>query len=172
MKKFLLMIFVMSGFMTHEMFSQPVSKFNLGLGAGLDYGGFGAQLSYIPVNWAVVFGSAGYNLNAAGYNLGVKVSYPSESRVEGHLTGMYGYNAVLIVKSGSTGSVTYYGPTVGAGMILKSKNRAGRFWSFELLLPFRAKEFHDAIDSLDQLGYDINEPLPLGFSVGYHFSIF
>jgi hypothetical protein len=172
MKKLLTILLILGGIIPSVTFSQPSRKTNLGIGGGLDYGGLGGQLSYLPIERIALFGAAGYNLNTVGYNFGVKVNFPAEKRVELHITGMYGYNAVLIVKGNTTNKTTYYGPSIGAGLNLKSRKTVGSFWSFELLLPFRVKEFHDAIDSLKQLGYDVNEPLPVGFSVGYHFLIF
>jgi hypothetical protein len=84
---------------------------------------------------------------------------------------MYGYNAVLIVKGNVTSKTTYYGPSVGAGLVLKSKTSERSFLSFELILPFRIKAFHNAIDDFKLMGYDVKELLPVAFSIGYHIKL-
>jgi hypothetical protein len=91
--------------------------------------------------------------------------------VEFHISGMYGYNAVLIVKDNTTSETTYYGPSIGAGLVIKSRIPGKAFWSMGILLPFRPAAFHNAIDDLKMLGYDVKEPLPVGFSFGYHINI-
>jgi hypothetical protein len=144
---------------------------NLGIGAGLDYGGFGGQISYLPVKRMALFGGVGYNLAGAGFNLGARLIITNEKRVEWHFAGMYGYNAVLRVEGNSQSNTIYYGPSIGAGITLKSKKKSGTYWNFEVLLPFRPAVFHNTVDDLNQLGYEVTEPLPVTVSVGYHFNL-
>jgi hypothetical protein len=83
--------------------AQESSQFNAGFGFGIDYGGFGARLTYIPVERLGIFGSLGYNLVGAGYNVGAQIRFPSEKKVNWYIAAMYGYNAVLKI----TGDLTY-----------------------------------------------------------------
>jgi hypothetical protein len=143
------------------------SKFNIGAGAGLDYGGFGTRIGFMPSERVGIFAGLGYNLDGLGYNVGAQFHFPSEKRVSWYITGMYGYNAVLVVTGDIEKEKTYYGPSAGAGIQMKSRSEKG-FWNFELLFPFRDSEFQDDIDALDDLGADVTEPLPIAFSIGYH----
>ena len=171
MKKLLIMSLIITVLYFPDADGQTPGKLYAGLGAGPDYGGFGAQLSYQPVERAALFGGLGYNLNSAGYNLGARFSFLLKERINIHLTGMYGYNAVLLVEGDVTSKTTYYGPTVGGGLILKSKTPGRSFWSVEILLPFRPEAFHNAIEDLKMIGYDVKEPLPVAFSFGFHIKI-
>lgn len=169
MKKFLVLFLIISFLFRLNSFGQLPGKLNAGLGAGMDYGGFGAQLSYLPLDRFELFGAAGYNLNSIGYNFGLKLGFPTEKRINWHITGMYGYNAVLIVKGMTSSKTTYFGPSVGSGIIMKSKSPGRSFLSFEIILPFRPQVFYDVIDDLKLIGYDVKEPLPVAFSIGYHY---
>jgi hypothetical protein len=171
MQKILFLSLFLSGLVSPLAFSQPTGKLNLGIGAGIDYGGFGGQLSYLPAERVALFGALGYNLAGAGYNFGAKMNFPNEKKVEWHITAMYGYNAVLVVEGDLNSKTTYYGPSAGAGMVIKSRIPGKSFWSFELLIPFRPGSFHDAVDDLKLLGFDVREPLPVGISFGYHINI-
>jgi hypothetical protein len=172
MKKLLIVFLVISVLFHVDSLGQLSGKLNVGVGAGLDYGGFGAQISYLPLDRFDLFGGFGYNLNSLGYNFGVKLRFPTERRINWHLNAMYGYNAVLIVKGMTSDKTTYYGPSVGAGMIFKSRSPKKSFFSFEIILPVRPEAFHDVIYDLKLIGYDVREPLPVAFSFGYHFLFF
>jgi hypothetical protein len=143
------------------------SRLNIGVGFGLDYGGFGTRIGFMPHERIGIFAGLGYNLDGLGYNVGAQFHFPSEKLVSWYLTGMYGYNTVLVVTGDIEKEKTYYGPSAGVGVQLKTRNERS-FWNFELLVPFRDSEFQDDIDALDNLGADVTEPLPIAFSVGYH----
>jgi hypothetical protein len=140
---------------------------NAGIGFGLDYGGIGGRLAYQPLTAIGLFAGAGYNLNDIVYNFGVKSPLFTNNIMELYLTGMYGYNAVLLVSGAVTKRQTFYGFSAGGGVEWHITRRT--FWNFELLIPFRNPSFKHDIDSLKDSGVDINEPLPLCLSVGYHF---
>ena len=143
------------------------SKFNAGFGMGLDYGGFGGRLTYMPVKYFGLFGGAGYNLNSVGYNVGVNVVLVPDKKVIPYLTGMYGYNTVLIVTGDIDKKTTYYGPSCGAGVQIPRGERS--FWNFELLVPFRSSEFNNDVDDLENLGAKVKNVSPVTVSIGYHF---
>ena len=147
-------------------------KVNVGFGFGLNYGGFGGQLSYNPIKQLGIFGALGYNLNAVGYNLGASANLPVKDRIFIHLTGMYGYNAVLIVKGYTEQTkTTYYGPSVGPGLSWRVIRGGNSFLRVDVFIPFRPDELQDAIDVLNMAGYDTQEPFPVTFSVGYCINI-
>jgi hypothetical protein len=148
--------------------AQESSQFNAGFGFGIDYGGFGARLTYIPVKRLGIFGSLGYNLVGAGYNVGAQIRFPSEKKVNWYIAAMYGYNAVLKITGDLSYEKIYYGFSTGAGLELKSGN-GKNFWNFELLIPFRDPKYQDDIDKYEDLGAEFStKPLPVSFSIGYH----
>lgn len=150
-----------------EVYGQHKSSFNIGAGGGLSYGGFGVRLTYTPLQALGLFGALGYNLDAAGYNLGIQAHLPSSKKIGVYATGMYGYNTVLIVEAPTIKTrTTYYGFSAGLGLKLTLAEKS--FLSAEILLPFRPEAYHSAIDDLESIGYDIRDPWPLAFCIGYH----
>ena len=143
-------------------------KQNVGLGIGIDYGGFGGRFTYMAVEKFGIFAAVGYNLVGVGFNGGINYKFNPGKRVTPTLGAMYGCNGVIKVVDGNEESKTYYGPSFSFGVELKTR-RVGNFWNFELLLPLRPSEFQDDIDNLKNNDYEITEPLPIAFSVGYHF---
>ncbi len=150
---------------------QGTNKLNIGLGVGLDYGGFGSRVTYNVSPRIGAFGCLGYNLDALGYNIGVQFREPISERFTLFVNGMYGYNAVLIVDS-PQGKVktTYFGPSLAFGVQQKSK-RNENFWSSELIIPFRDKSLFNAMDDLRLAGYSFNYLFPVLFSIGYHIKL-
>jgi hypothetical protein len=149
------------------VYGQNKSFLNVGAGGGLSYGGFGTRLTFTPFRTVGLFGALGYNLDAAGYNLGVQVHLPSPKKIGVYATGMYGYNTVLIVEAPAIKTrTTYYGFSAGLG--LKFTLNQKTFLSSEILLPFRPEAYHSAIDDLESIGYDIRDAWPLAFCIGYH----
>ncbi len=175
MKKIMIIgIFMLIGFTTIAQDSgqdnATVSKANLGLGMGLDYGGFGMRLSYLPTNTFGLFGSLGYNLNGAGFNFGGFYRFAPDKKICPYLIAMYGYNAVIVVQNATHYNQTYLGPSIGVGFEFHGRNPK-RFFNIELLLPFRSKEYKDDLQALkDDPNISFkNEPIPVAFCFGYHF---
>lgn len=167
MKKILFLFLVTIPFMGYGQ----SEKMNVGLGVGLDYGGLGGKFTFLPGEKVGLFAGLGYNLDGAGYNLGALYKFSTDKRVRPYATAMYGYNGVISVEDsdGNTEAETYYGFSLGAGIELKSRKNEKNFWNFELLIPFRSSEFHDDLDTLKDIGYDVTDPWPINFSIGYHF---
>jgi len=147
------------------------SKFSLGLGAGLDFGGFGARITVSPAKSVGLFAGLGYNLVGFGFNGGARFRLIPDKRVNPTFLAMYGYNGVIKVIDKEQYDDSYNGVSIGAGIQLNSKNKPN-YWSFELLLPFRSQEFHDDLDRVKMDPYvEISDPLPVAISVGYHFAL-
>jgi hypothetical protein len=154
-------------------FEEPENPFNLGIGTGLDYGGIiGARFSGFPIKHFGVFAGVGYNLVKVGYNFGGIVRILPGKKVCPVVTGMYGYNATIIIIGGSQYNKVYYGPTFGGGIELHFSNRQ-KFMNFGLLIPLRSQTFYDDVDALknNPAIQDVSEPIPFGISIGYHFKI-
>ena len=151
------------------------SKFNIGTGLGIDYGGAGARLTHIPVKYLSMFIGIGYNLLEAGFNIGVSYRMKPDSSVCPYASFMYGYNAVIIVTNLSSYSQTYYGPSAALGLEIHSqKRRRANYFNIEVVFPFRSKEYRDDLDYLtsnpDFTNY--TGSFSISFSIGYHFKIF
>lgn len=173
MKKIFIIVLAMA--MTILVYGQEntpaVSKMNLGLGFGLDYGGFGARFTYLPVEKLGVFGALGYNLDGAGFNGGLTYRVSPSKNICPTISAMYGYNAVIIIEGAEAYNGTYYGPSIGAGIEWKLGNGKS-FWTAELLVPFRSTHFNDDWDAIkDNPNIKVkSDILPIAISVGYHFT--
>jgi hypothetical protein len=142
---------------------------NLGFGLGLDYGGIGAQLGFLPTKSISIFGSIGYNLNGAAGNGGIAFLLSPNKKVCPKLAVMYGYNAVIVVQGTSQYNKTYYGSSVGGGIHLNTRNNQN-FINIELFVPFRSSDYSSDLKALKNNSSitGIREPLPITFSIGYH----
>ncbi|WP_276369111.1 hypothetical protein [Chryseolinea sp. H1M3-3] len=147
------------------------SKLNLGLGIGLDYGGIGGRITFLPTKRLAVFGGIGYALVDFGYNVGAQVRFAPDNKFCPTFGVMYGYNGVIKVQNAAAYDKIYYGTSLSGGMEFHFGGRAN-FMNLELVVPFRPKAFHDRWNSLKQQP-NISiaaEPLPIAFSIGYHFT--
>ena len=144
---------------------------NFGLGLGLDYGGFGGRLTFFPGQNVGVFFGGGYAVAGFGYNVGLNFRMQPKKRVVPIVNFMYGYNAAIAISGAPQFTKLYYGPSVALGVEFKSRNNMKNFFSVELVIPFRSKEFEDDYNGLknnSSIKFS-NTILPIAFSVGYHF---
>ncbi len=171
MKKFYLIAAVVS-FLSVNSIAQEnstPSKVNLGLGMGLDYGGFGGRISFVPTKNFALFGGFGYNLLGLGYNVGGTYRILPDKRICPTISAMYGYNAVIKISGASELDKTYYGPSFSLGIEFRPQNKG--YWNVELIVPVRSKDYQDDMDAIkDNPSIELkSEPLPIAISVGYHF---
>ncbi|HLZ15981.1 MAG TPA: hypothetical protein VKQ08_03030 [Cyclobacteriaceae bacterium] len=143
---------------------------SLGLGAGLDYGGFGVNVLAYPHYNIGVFAGAGYALAGFGSNAGLKLRTGTSDLPKGlYFLGMYGYNTAVAVRNSNFDSKIFYGMTFGAGFDLRP--RASGYWSFALLIPVRGPEADVYINGLKSQGIQFNNTLlPLAVSAGFRFA--
>jgi hypothetical protein len=146
---------------------------SLGVGLGMDYGGIGMRYTFSANRTIGVFGAVGSNLVDLGFNAGLIARLNPGKKTCVYGIGMYGYNGVIKVKGASEYNKTYYGPTFGLGIEFHARNKTQNFFNFELLVPLRPSSFRDDIDYLknNNIVEFKNEPLPIGFSLGYHFGM-
>ena len=91
MKKywFLLAVVSLAFFTAYSQELAPVKQIDvndilfLGLGAGLDYGGFGGSILFYPQRNFGFFAGAAYAIAGLGFNAGAKLSLPPISRFQG-----------------------------------------------------------------------------------------
>ena len=171
-------VFVLLLFATLNTFAQqlptietPPSTFSLGLGVGLDYGGFGGRVTFHPSQSFGVFGAVGYALAGMGFNAGLQYRISPEKRIVPVLTAMYGYNAALKVTGSLEVNKLYYGPSIGAGVEFKSHRNQKNYFSMELLVPFRDSQFDADREFYKNLGVEFNDVFPITISLGYHFGL-
>jgi hypothetical protein len=148
------------------------SKMNLGLGIGLDYGGIGGRVTFLPLKRLAVFGGIGYALVDFGYNVGAQYRFIPDNRICPTFAFMYGYNGVIKIQNASEYDEIYYGTSISGGMEIHFGGK-DNFMNVELVVPFRSKEFQDRWDWIkNQPNISIvTDPLPIAFSIGYHFAL-
>jgi hypothetical protein len=155
---------------TNSMPSQ-VDKATLGLGMGLDYGGFGGNLLVYPQKNVGVFLGVGYAMIGVGYNVGTKLRLlpKRESGISPFFLAMYGYNAAIGISNAHELDKFFYGVNFGIGFDTGIKLTKAGYWSFALLLPIRSPDVDIYMDYLKQeKGAEFkNELLPFGISIGY-----
>lgn len=156
--------------------STPVDQVSLGIGGGLDYGGFGGNLTYYPAQSVGLFGGVGYALAGVGFNAGVKYRYipdKPDARVRPFGLVMYGYNAAIVVINASQHNKFFYGPTVGAGIDFHRNLQKRGYWSFAIFVPIRKSEVKEYMEDLENnLGVEFQNSLyPVAVSIGYRFII-
>ena len=165
----LVSVFLFAGNM---LYAQSEQKVFLGLGGGLDYGGFGGKIEYLPVKSFGLFGGLGYNLLEAGWNLGATYKILPDKKVSPNLMLFYGYNGVTKVEGASHYDMTSYGVTIGANLDI-SMGRKGNKLSVGLFVPIRSEKFNDNYDAMkaDSNIKLKNELLPVAISIGFNFKL-
>lgn len=151
---------------------EPVpSALVVGLGVGQPYGGIGAQLAARPWQQLSIFAGGGYALVGMAYNVGLSLRLMPKSPVCPFLTGMYGYNAGIIVKGTDRYNQLYYGATFGGGLEIHGRRRAERYLSVQLLFPQRPQAFEDDLEAIERNPNVTleREPWDVTIAVGYHF---
>lgn len=148
---------------------------HLGIGIGLDYGGLGGRLTFIPGDASKtsvgIFVATGFALNGLGFNAGLNLRI-GQQRLVPTISAMYGYNGVIKVIGASQYDKTYYGPSVAIGFENKTRNSDDNHIHLELVIPFRSAAYHNDIKALqNNPSVEISAPSPVLISIGYHFKI-
>ena len=158
-----------------------VSKIHIGLGFGMEYGGIGPRVEYLPVKYVGIFGGAGYNFQSIGVNAGVALRPLPDCKIQPIAMAMYGYNGVIKI-DGNTQTLafigldgvskTYYGLSVGLGGELKVGKRDNRLYA-AIWRPFRSEEFETNYDKVQDSPYITNKGkvLPVTFSIGFNWAL-
>lgn len=148
------------------------SKVNIGLGIGIDYGGLGARITFLPVKRLALFAAAGYAFVDFGYNLGAQLRIVPDKKICPTFGIMYGYNGVIMVQNASMYNKIYYGTSLSGGMEIHFGGKPS-YMNVSLIVPFRSQEFYDDWDRIKQnSSISIqSDPLPVAISIGYHFAL-
>jgi hypothetical protein len=154
--------------------SSLLDKTSLGLGIGMDHGGFGMNIVTYPGRNVGLFAGVGYAIAGVGFNGGLKIRFVPESSTKSthfYITGMYGYNAAIKVVDLPDFNKLFYGPTVGMGIDFGPRPGGKGYFSIGLLLPIRSAEVDDYMEEL-QYNYGVifeNDLPPVGISLSYRF---
>ena len=146
-------------------------KVYLGPGLGINYGGIGIQLNYMPVK-ALRF-SAGYgtNLLDMAYSFGINYRILADKRICPTASYYYGFNGYIKQDEKPEFNKTYYGSSLGAGVEVWNKRRTN-FLHFQLLIPIQSLAFENDVEELNKASKDLNyKSSPILLSIGYHFGI-
>lgn len=141
----------------------------LGIGLGLDYGGFGLKFEYQPIKYLGLIGSLGFNLQGLGINVGASFYPLPDKKFQPLATLLYGYNAAIINNDMSEYNKTYYGITPGIGAALKTGKKGNKLY-LAIFRPFRSQSFKDDYQAMKnnpliKIEQDI---LPVTFSIGFN----
>jgi len=143
-----------------------------GIGLGMDYGGMGFQVEFLPIKYVAIFGAGGYNFNGLGLNAGASFKALPNAKITPTVIAMYGYNSVIVVQGASSYNKTYFGPTAGIGGELKVGRKQNKLKA-ALLYPFRTTEFDHDYEALKANPYiDVSQDVsPVAFSIGFNFAL-
>jgi hypothetical protein len=145
-------------------------KIAIGMGMGIDYGGFGYNIIAYPYKKIGFFAGGGFALVGLSYNVGIKVRFlssNSSSKVTPALLAMYGYNATILIRYDNKYNKLFYGYTAGFGIDIRPNPKKNNYLSVSLLIPFRRIELITYMDYLKSHSISINlGPFPILISVG------
>jgi hypothetical protein len=154
------------------VYGQQRQGLYVGLGGGLDYGGMGGKIEYLPLKNFGIFGGLGYNGLSVGWNTGATFKIPLNQKLSLNPIVFYGYNGIMKVNGASEYNMTSYGVTAGANLDIKvGKN--GNKLSAGMFVPIRSKEFMDNYDKIKNApNFKMEQDLwPILFSFGFNFSL-
>ncbi len=158
-----------------------VSKVHIGLGVGMEYGGIGPRVEFLPVKYVGLFAGAGYNFQSLGANVGIALRPLPDCKIQPIAMAMYGYNGVIKI-DGNTQTLafigldgvskTYYGFSAGLGGEWKVGSRGNRLYA-AVWRPFRSEEFETNYDKVQDSPYITNKGkvLPVTFSFGFNWAL-
>lgn len=173
----LLFIAVAASAQSLDSASRFYDKLTVGVGAGYDFGGYGANVTYYPQRSVGIFGAVGYAQAGVGYNFGVKLralTNQSTTLLVPFVIGMYGYYAEASPKYYAVYNKIFNGFTAGAGLDYRPAHSKFGYLTVTILVPFRPDDPQRYIDDLSlRRGIDYKNHLrSVTASIGYKFIIF
>ena len=141
---------------------------DIGIGAGIDYGGFGIQANQF-IGPICLTGGYGYNKVYFLPFGGVKYYIPLDKYdiiFAPYIKVIYGYNAVIIIKNGPKDFYSGFTPGVGTDIRFGKKKSFG--FNFDINVPIRTKKYIRDKDFY-KLIYPSYKPniLPVSLSLGF-----
>jgi hypothetical protein len=147
------------------------TRFYMGIGVGIDFGGIGLNAMRMVTEYVGVFGAFGYNLDNIGLNGGVRLYTKDQlASWRPYFSAMYGYNTVYVIKNADNFNRTFYGTTIGVGVDLKDSR--SNFWTLTLQVPLRSDDVKAYKTYLKNSNIEIKRDLlPIAISLGYRIAI-
>lgn len=140
---------------------------SIGVGAGLDYGGIGLRLAVPLQKHVACFAAAGL----FGFSLGSKIRLTPDKEFTPTFSAMYGLNSIIYAPGPFSSFRIYNGASFGIGCEFRGNPRRNNFWQFGFIIPIRPDKYYADLNTFNNNGYNLSEPSPLQFTVGYHLAI-
>ncbi|MBA5791788.1 hypothetical protein H1R17_11235 [Flavobacterium sp. xlx-214] len=173
MKKAIKMLALVGiGIVMPKAHAQENNQLYMGPGIGLDYGGIGAKIEYLPIKNIGVFAGLGYNLLGIGWNVGATYKIMPTKKVSVNPMVFYGYNGGSKVNGLPDYDMISYGVTAGVNIDFKMGKKGNKL-SAGVFVPFRSQKFMDNYDAMKN-DYRVvlqTELLPIAVGVGYNFRL-
>ncbi len=154
----------------HEA-NEGLSVISIGVGAGLDCGGYGANLLLYGNKHIGIIGGVGYSYSKTpGSNMGLKIRLDGrqESRPELYFMALYGSNVVLQYEYSEDDGRLFYGGSIGMGMDIRTNKMKGGGFSFAILYPLTGSYQEYKRDH----PYDeFEDPPGIRLSISYRFAL-
>jgi len=154
-------------FMGSHIYGQGGQQVYLGPGFGLDYGGIGGKIEYLPVKYFGIYGGLGFNFLTVGWNVGATIKILPDKLVSPNLMVFYGYNKALLVLDASKYNMVSYGVTIGGNLDIKIGSKGNKL-SAGLFVPIPSKRYKE---HLNRYGIKPFFNLPIAISVGFNFKL-
>ena len=161
----------------NNKFNKFTEKYNptLGMGLGLDYGGFmGVNLAVNVHEKVNTFIGLGTNLDGIGFNIGGKIKFGTDTMdFKPFFIGMLGNNMTVTVPANEKYNRVFYGPSIGIGFDYMMDNFYLGNWSFAVIIPFRSNKVNKYITELreDKGVVTYASLYPVLLSIGYKFNL-
>lgn len=138
-----------------------------GIGFGKDYGGAGAKVEILPFKYGGIFGGGGFNIDQLTYSFGTFIKTPPENFLSYFITGMYGYNGVILIPDYPQHNRTSIGTSFGGGFEMNLKKEFKI--QFSVLVPLRSDGFYSHYtEKRANPFYEVRNPvLPISISLGF-----
>ena len=176
MRKLILVIFAFLVY-TNALNAQENTFYNrdIGVGMGVNYGGFGTSVAYAFTPYISIEGNLGYNLLdiVGGGALNIHL-VPKNNKKFYCLTlkGMYGYNAGIITSkeielTGNSGK-SFYGISFGLINEFRFGSKKDIGINIGIIIPIRSAKFTNSYNGFTESGYDLSTAFPVLLSIGLH----
>jgi hypothetical protein len=155
----------------------PHPQYTIGLGIGLDHGGFGGRLTGYLTRDFGVFAGGGSNLNFFQYAVGAEFRFSgkTQKKYTPYLSAWYGTNATITFEDANGALLfdkTYNGFSLAIGLRYMSDFSNLGSWQFGLIFPFRDPQVQKDIDMIESMGGEFPVGLlPFGISIGYSITL-
>jgi hypothetical protein len=179
MKKYYILVILTLSYLFSNA-QNVYNRANVGLGMGINYGGFGFNISGTPIKYLSISIFGGYNI--ANFNAGAGTNIflrAPEKTFRPNIKIIYGCNGAIIVKYTHNYNDNsylyrdcYYGPSVGLGFPFMFGDKTKVGFDLDIFYPFRSQDFYDCYDRIkrDQNIELDNTISPVTFSLSFHVS--